>query len=169
MVTKAQPRPAKKFVPKKAVKPKKVAVPKPLTGLQLLDNLGIDAICARITAGESQQSIVDSLGISKVRLAEWLAADPNRSARTREARAASAAYWDERAEIEIEKLTDDSKAGSIAKRRELASHYRWRASKYAPKDYGDKLDLNHSGKIDLTDDQVTARLTLLLGKVLPVG
>lgn len=43
---------------------------------------------------------------------------------------------------------------------------KWRASKLAPKKYGDKLDLNHTGTIErLSDDQLDARLSQLLGKI----
>lgn len=42
---------------------------------------------------------------------------------------------------------------------------KWLMSKIAPKRYGDKLDLNHSGSIErLTDDALDARLAFLLGK-----
>lgn len=42
---------------------------------------------------------------------------------------------------------------------------KWIMSKIAPKKYGDRLDLNHSGSIDtLSDSAVDARLSYLLGK-----
>lgn len=42
---------------------------------------------------------------------------------------------------------------------------KWIMSKIAPKKYGDRLDLNHSGSIDsLSDDALDARLAKLLGK-----
>jgi hypothetical protein len=42
---------------------------------------------------------------------------------------------------------------------------KWIMSKIAPKKYGDRLDLNHSGTISqLSDDAVNARLAFLLGK-----
>jgi hypothetical protein len=42
---------------------------------------------------------------------------------------------------------------------------KWIMSKIAPKKYGDRLDLNHSGSIDtMSDSAVDARLAFLLGK-----
>ncbi|RVJ07872.1 hypothetical protein CN193_04915 [Sinorhizobium meliloti] len=42
---------------------------------------------------------------------------------------------------------------------------KWLMSKIAPKKYGDRLDLNHSGSIGaLSDDALDARLAKLLGK-----
>lgn len=41
---------------------------------------------------------------------------------------------------------------------------KWVASKLKPKKYGDAVNLNHSGKIDLTDDQIELRLAQLFGK-----
>ena len=42
---------------------------------------------------------------------------------------------------------------------------KWIMSKIAPKKYGDRLDLNHSGRIDtLPDNALDARLAQLLGK-----
>lgn len=42
---------------------------------------------------------------------------------------------------------------------------KWIMSKIAPKKYGDRLDLNHSGSIErLPDDAIDARLSVLLGK-----
>lgn len=49
---------------------------------------------------------------------------------------------------------------------------KWIMSKIAPKKYGDRLDLNHSGSIDtMSDSAVDARLAYLLGKagVAPVA
>lgn len=44
---------------------------------------------------------------------------------------------------------------------------RWLSSKIAPRDYGDKLDLNHSGELAvkaIPDDKLESRLAVLLGK-----
>nr|WP_134952469.1 hypothetical protein [Sinorhizobium meliloti] len=74
----------------------------------------------------------------------------------------------------------DSQEGDIIKTedgREIVNHdaiqraklrvdtRKWIMSKIAPKKYGDRLDLNHSGSIDsLSDDAIDARLLKLLGK-----
>jgi len=108
-----------------------------LTPAKKLDSIGIEAICDRITAGESQQSIANGLAIAEASLRQWLAADPSRSARARAARSESARHWDDQAE-KVLIGADESSPGSISIARELAHHYRWRAKCYAPKDYGDK-------------------------------
>jgi hypothetical protein len=47
---------------------------------------------------------------------------------------------------------------------------KWRASKLAPRKYGDRLDLNHSGSIQqLSDAQLDARLAELLHKAAGEG
>ncbi|MBK8772451.1 MAG: hypothetical protein IPM06_18790, partial [Rhizobiales bacterium] len=138
---------------------------KPLTAAQRLDAIGIDAICERLTAGESQKAIANSLGIWASHFAEWLAADEERSARAREARTISARHWDDQAESVLLEA-DEDKPGSIAKARELASHYRWRASKYAPKDYGEKLALSAEVTVQtMTDEQLAAKAAALQAKL----
>jgi hypothetical protein len=71
-------------------------------------------------------------------LLTWIDADPERSARVREARAAMAKVWDEKAEDFILQAGDEF---ALKRARELAHHYRWRATKIAPREYGDKVDV----------------------------
>jgi hypothetical protein len=110
----------------------------------LLDSLGIGAICDMITSGLSMRTVAEHAGVSPNALWRWLAADLDRSARARAARALTAWHWDELAEKVINSATDVLELG---KARELAHHYRWRASKIAPKEYGDRIE--HSGSIDM--------------------
>lgn len=121
--------------------------PAPTTALQRMEALGIDAICARIQQGASQGSIADSLKADRADFSRWLSSDVQRSARVREARSLSALHWDEQAE---KVLLDASEVMplSLAKARELASHYRWRAKCYAPKVYGDKVGLEHDVSVN---------------------
>lgn len=72
---------------------------------------------------------------------KWIAHDRDRSARGRGARTYAAVLWDERA---IEVLERAANSLELAKARELAHHYRWRASKVAPKMYGDKVALGQA-------------------------
>ena len=129
-----------------------------------LDALGIDTVCERIEAGESVGAIADSLGIPKRTMWDWIDVDGARSARVRASREKSAEAEDDKAEAVLAVLKADSTPAEVARARELASHYRWRASKRNPKTYGDKLDLNHSGKVELSDEQVATRLDILLQK-----
>lgn len=130
------------------------------TATQTIDALGVDALCDRLCAGESQTSIAASLGVGIATLSRWIAADPERSARVREARIAAARTFDEMAEAELRAATD---AFALAKARELASHYRWKASKSNPREYGDKLEIDQKTTLtDLTEEQINARLARLL-------
>jgi hypothetical protein len=129
---------------KKTLGRRRVA-PKPGEAFYKLDELGIDAICDRILDGESQKSIARSLKIDQRRIAHWLALDEAKSAKMREAQRLSSKHWDEEAERVLKAIKDNP--GSIARARELASHYRWRAKVYNPRDYGDRVDVNGTTKV----------------------
>lgn len=105
-----------------------------------LKALGTDGLCDAILEGQSLTEIAAGAGASKASLLAWIEVDPDRSVRARDSRARTARVWDEKAEDEIRRAKD---AFELAKAKELAHHYRWRASKIAPKDYGDKVE--HSG------------------------
>jgi hypothetical protein len=124
-----------------------------------LDKIGVDSICDRICAGESQTSIAESAGVGIATLSRWIAADPERSARVREARIAASRSFDEKAERVLQEAADPFE---LAKARELASHYRWKASKSNPREYGDKVEIEQRTTItDLTEEQLDAKLARL--------
>jgi outer membrane biosynthesis protein TonB len=144
----AKPKPVKAKPPAKAkpaakkpvvAKPKAKAVVKP-TPKGAIEKFGIDAIAAALANGTSMTQLSDSIGVNVGSLSEWIATTPERSARAREARIHAARVWDEKAISAIEDAKDPFE---LTKARELAQHYRWRASKTAPKDYGDKVE--HTG------------------------
>lgn len=137
---------AKKLVGRKAVPAKKAATPTttptrrktgPVPAKKMaLDALGIDAVCNKILDGETLTNIAISAKVSIGTLLTWLASNPEYSARAREARIQAAKGWDEEALALIKGAVD---VFALAKAREAAQHLRWRASKIAPRDYGDKL------------------------------
>jgi hypothetical protein len=140
---------------KKTKKPatKKVAA-KSAPVRERLDIYGIDKVIQGIKDCKSITAIAVAAKVSKGTLIAWIAADSDRSTRVREARADTAMLWDEKAE----QVLDDSKDFlSLAKAREIASHYRWRASKIAPKIYGDKQQVEHSGSVDIGASILAAR------------
>lgn len=96
---------------------------------------GIDAICTDLIAGETYTAIARKLGVAISLLTDWIEKDPERNARAKEARRSSARTWDDKAEEVIAQAGDNFE---LAKARELAHHYRWRAKAIAPRDYGDK-------------------------------
>jgi hypothetical protein len=99
-----------------------------------------DEIIARIEAGEMLTAIAQSLGVDRANFNKWLKSDELRSARAHEARISASAAWDEKAEHGIEAAADPFE---LSKAKEMAHHYRWRASKIAPKVYGDKIETTH--------------------------
>ena len=65
-------------------------------------------------------------------------------------------------------IADEADDAAIARLR--IDSRKWRAAKMAPKKYGDRLDLNHSGSIQqLSDEQLEARLAELLRKAAGEG
>ena len=125
-----------------------------------------DAILQRVAGGESLRSICVAFDMppeSTVRT--WAASNADFGERLRQAREASASHWDEQAErvlVEAEGTREE-----LARAKELAQHYRWRASKYAPRDYGDRVDLNVTGTIAIAAQlaEVRARRVLIDGEV----
>lgn len=137
-----------------------------------LDALGLDAVCLELMSGGSLSAIARSLGISAGSVINWVEADVERSARVKAARTQSAKFWDEQAEAEIRMAGDPFE---LSKAKELAHHYRWRAKAVAPRDYGDKVTQEITGKdggavqvaaVDLrglSDDEL-AQMQLLMSK-----
>ena len=104
-----------------------------------LDKVGIDEIVEMIAVeGASLRGIANEVGVSAGSLLTWIEADPERSARVRDAREQLAKLWDEKAEDVLHQAHDEF---TLKKARELASHYRWRASKTAPREYGDRVEV----------------------------
>lgn len=113
-----------------------------------------DEVIERLESGSTLAQIAASCGKNRSMLTRWLQADTQRSARSVRARQLGAAAHEERADDEIRGAQD---AFELAKAKELAHHYRWRASKLSPREYGDKLDLTVENKgtaKELTDDEL---------------
>jgi len=130
---------------------------------------GLDAVCQDIADRKSLTAIAQFLGVSIGTLSTWIDRDPERSARVREARKATARLWDEQAENVLKEAGEDF---DLKKAKELAHHYRWRASKIAPAEYGDRLQ--HANDPDnplvpaqVTDADLDARIQALMGKGTP--
>jgi hypothetical protein len=108
-----------------------------------LESIGIDAVCAMIGDGDSLTSIAEKANTTFGQLQTWLNNNPEYSARVREVRTLTARYWDEQAEGVIKNSSDNL---TFSQARELAHHYRWRAAKIAPREYGDKITQEITGK-----------------------
>jgi len=110
----------------------------------VLDSLGIDWLCERIAECSSLTAVAKQAQVSKASLIMWVQSNADRSARAKEVRSWTAQAWDEQAEHAILEASDPME---LARARELASHYRWRASKIAPRIYGDKLQVEQDTKM----------------------
>lgn len=115
---------------------------KATTAGQRMEAYGIDAIADDVSGAKTMTEIAAAIGVTVGQLSTWIAADVEHSARVREARTVAARYWDERSEKEILSASDPFE---LARAKELAHHYRWRAAKIAPKEYGDKVHNEHTG------------------------
>lgn len=134
-----------------------------------------DAICERISEGESLRSIcLDANMPTKTSVFRWLNADKDFSdhyARAREEQAETLA--DELIAIADEECTiiasEDGNtevkfdSTAVARNRLRVDTRKWVVSKLKPKKYGEKLDLSHSGSVsrpisELTEAQIVARL-----------
>ena len=109
----------------------------------ILEAIGIDAICSRIVDGEMMGDICGDIGVSRPALAAWINSDPERQARADRARIDAAAAYVEAAERAIIDAPSDST--ELTRARELAHHYRWKASKSNPRRYGDKVTQEITG------------------------
>lgn len=101
-----------------------------------LDDLGIEAFCNLILEGQSFRGISAMLGVGIGSISDWLARNPERSHAYAHARTEAAQTYDE---IAVELIDQASDQFALAKAKELAVHYRWRAKAVNPQKYGDKL------------------------------
>lgn len=131
------------------------------------------AICAMLMSGKSLRTICATPGMpGKFAVLEWLGKYPefaSQYARAREIQADTLA--DEIVDISDDGTNDymADKDGVAAYNAEAVQRSRlrvdarkWFASKLAPKKYGEKLDLNHGGTLEvahMTRAQFKARLT----------
>ena len=107
------------------------------------DEMGLEYLLDSIGSGVSLTQLAREADVSIGTLLAWIDDDPERSARVRDMRARTAKIWDERAEAVIAAAPDKFE---LERARELAHHYRWRAKAIAPREYGDKVQQEHTGK-----------------------
>ena len=105
-----------------------------------------DAILDRIADGDSLRAVCDSDGMpDKATVCRWLASDSEFATKYARAREAQAdVLFDGMAEVEESVLSGVLKPDAA---RVVLDSRRWRAEKLKPKAYGNKLDLNHSGRV----------------------
>lgn len=130
-----------------------------------------DVICLRLSEGESLRTICkDEAMPGASTVFQWLAARKEFAEQYARAREAQADHMAE----EILQIADDGQNDTyrtddgpavnhdvVARSRLRVDARKWLASKMAPKKYGDKLDMKHSGSVrvaltDMTDEDLAA-------------
>jgi hypothetical protein len=106
----------------------------------------VQTICQQLMAGKSLRRICEAEGMpDRVTVHRWMADKPDFATKYAHARIIQADALEEDM-AEIEDKTLDGILDPAAARVVLGSK-QWRAAKLAPKKYGDKLDLQHSGAV----------------------
>lgn len=108
-----------------------------------MENSEIDKIVDLILEGKTYRAIALELKMPLSSLYSGIQSNAEHSARVREALQFSANTFADKAEDVLSEA--DSTKEEIMRAKELAQHYRWKASKRAPKVYGDKLDVTTDG------------------------
>jgi hypothetical protein len=104
--------------------------------------INIDEVIELILSGKSTHFIASHYNIPYSSFYAFLL-NPDHSARVRDAKLAAASTYADMAEKVLSEAPKDPI--EMTRARELASHYRWKASKFAPKVFGDKVNHEHSG------------------------
>lgn len=124
-----------------------------------LDRLGTNAFVRRVADGESMSSIARSLAVGIARVAEWISADAERSARVKLARTRSAEAFADKAGQVLEDVGTGDYFG-LAKSKELAHHYRWVSKTRDPRTYGDKQQVGGADDLPPVQHAITGELAV---------
>lgn len=117
----------------------------PLRPIERLEKTGIDDICNAIINGDTLTTIAKTHQMALSTLLRWIEADANRSLKIREARLIASQLWEEKA---LDALNEATDWFELNKARELSTHYRWRATRIAPKEHNDpKQEENQKEKL----------------------
>jgi hypothetical protein len=131
-----------------------------------LDAFGLDAICDELRSGTTITKLAELAGVSAGSVLTWFDVDAERSARVKDARRAAAVLWEEKAE---QGIADAADPFELSKAKELAHHYRWRASKIAPREFGDKVAVGGADdlppiKTEVDEMEMARRIAFALNK-----
>ena len=117
-----------------------------------------DIICDRLLEGESLRQICAGDAMpNRSTVLRWLGAHDDFAAKYARAREAQADLMDDLILTVADACTSET---AQADRVKIAA-YQWRASKLAPKKYGDKLELNNNHGVQ---DSLSELLTRIYGK-----
>ena len=126
---------------------------------QRLDAFGLDEVLTMLSGGSMLVQVAEAADTPPGALLQWYSKDPDRRTAVLEARRMAAALWDESAEHVVHGA---STWFQLEQAKQLASHYRWRASKIDVQGYGDKQSIEMNVK-PLPMEEVDAKLQQLAG------
>jgi hypothetical protein len=139
----------------------------------MLDDLGLEPILEGIEAGKFISTIAEGLGIERRTLNRWIDETDERRNAVKTARIEAGHAYALKAQDALLALTSDATQADIAKARELASHFRWMASRMNRAEYGDQQVIElRTSVADLTDEELDreiARKAGILSGALPAG
>lgn len=105
----------------------------------------IDEVIDLIIEGYTYRDIAKKLDTNLAAVFKLLHKEEH-LARANEARRTAAHTYAELAEESIKGISNKAQSGEITRQRELAHHYRWKASMVSPDRYGNKVDVTSKGK-----------------------
>lgn len=125
---------------------------------KVLDKAGIEWVCIQIANGRRITALCEQLGVARSQLIKWCRDDFDRSTQYEQARQDRADGYADEIEDDFHNAKNDFE---LKKARELAYQKRWYASKIRPAQYGSTVNIDHSGKVDVSDAQLDARIVAL--------
>ncbi len=132
-----------------------------VSGAEMVGKEAIPAILEGMEQGNSLRKACEELGVLPSTFLRWVDADSELQQQYTQARARCLDVQAEELELIGDQAAAAESAVTVAGLRLKSDNRKWLLSKLAPKKYGDKLDLAHSGSIarpvtDLTDDDLAA-------------
>lgn len=109
--------------------------------------LDIDKICDDIIEGLTYRQMAGKYKVALSTLFDFIH-KAEHSARAKSAISISASMYADKAEEVL--IAAESDKNEIQRARELAQHYRWKASKRNPKDYGNNNSTEITGSLSVT-------------------
>jgi predicted transcriptional regulator len=135
-----------------------------------IEAFGLEAILDLVEDGKTHVEIAEEVGVDRRTLRRWLDDDDARRRAVQRAFEDSAAEDDRRALRVISDLDKDATPALIARAREMASHYRWRAKARNQKVYGDKQELTvKDAPSTMSDEDLDAEIAKRTAKVQPAA
>jgi len=126
---------------------------------QRLDAFGVDEVGELITGGNYLSQVAEAADVTPGSLLQWIAKDPERNRTIAEARRMSAQLFDEQG---VHVVRNASSWFQLEQAKQLAQHFRWRASKIDVQGYGEKQSIDMHVK-PLPMEEVDAKLKELAG------